>query len=72
MSEVSGHVVGESPLRIWGLPSALRLRRQLERAGAGEAPAGRAVLLRADWVYDQPIVRALAAAGEDCALVVDD
>jgi phosphatidylglycerophosphate synthase len=49
MSEVSGHIVGESPLRIWGLPSALRLRRQLERAGAVDASAGRAAdaLLRA-------------------------
>ncbi|MPZ44793.1 MAG: CDP-alcohol phosphatidyltransferase family protein [Betaproteobacteria bacterium] len=73
MSEVSGHVVGESPLRIWGLPSALRLRRQLERAGAGagESFADRVVSLRADWVYDQAIVRGLVAAHEDCALVAD-
>lgn len=72
MSEVSGHIVGESALRIWGLSAALRLRRQLERAGAGEAPAGRTVLLRADWVYDQPIVGALVAARDDCALTAAD
>jgi phosphatidylglycerophosphate synthase len=71
LSEVSGHIVGASPLRIWGLPSAVRLERQLERAGAGKAPAARAVLLRADWVYDQPIVRAQAQAADDCALVAD-
>ena len=83
MSEVSGHIVGESALRIWGLPSAVRLRRQLERAGADAGAADRAglprepvaqrtVWLRADWVYDQAIVSALAAAREDCALVADD
>lgn len=72
MNEVSGHIVGESPLRIWGLGSTQRLRRQLERAGAGEGAAQRAVLLRADWVYDQPLVRALVAARDDCALVTDD
>jgi phosphatidylglycerophosphate synthase len=71
MSKVSGYIVGESPLRVWGLPSALRLRRQLERAGAGEAAADRAVLVRADWVYDQAIVRGLVAADADCALVDD-
>jgi len=72
LSKISGHVVGESPLRVWGLPSELRLRRQFDRAGVGTAPADRAVLLRADWVYDQPIVRSLAAAREDCALLADD
>jgi phosphatidylglycerophosphate synthase len=72
MSEVSGHILGETPLRIWGLPSALRLRRQLERAGAAAAAAQRTVWLRADWVYDQAIVQSLAAAREDCALVADD
>ena len=71
MSEVSGHVVGESSLRIWGLPSALRLRRQLDRAGASESSAACAVLLRADWVYDQAIVHGLVAAHENCALLAD-
>ncbi len=72
MSEVSGHIVGESALHIWGLPSAARLRRQLERAGALAARAERGVWLRADWVYDQPIVRALVATRENCALVAAD
>lgn len=72
MSQVFGEIVGETSLRVWGLPSAQRLRRQLRRAGAGEAPAERAVLLRADWVYDQPIVQALVAAREDCVLIADD
>jgi len=66
----SGIVVGESPLRVWGLPSALRLQRQLALAGAlaDEAAATRRVLLRADWVYDDALVRGLVAAERDLAL----
>ena len=71
MNGVRGHIVGDTPLRIWGLTSAERLRRQLARAGAGEGPAARVVLLRADWVYDQAIVQGLVRAAEDCALVRD-
>lgn len=70
----AGGVVGESPLRVWGLPSALRLRRQLKRAGAVDdaSDAQRRVLLRADWVYDDALVRGLAAADDDVALVAPD
>ena len=66
----SGIVVGQSPLRVWGLPSALRLERQLALAGAlsDEARATRRVLLRADWVYDDALVRGLVAAESDLAL----
>ena len=55
----SGIVVGQSPLRVWGLPSAVRLQRQLALAGAiaDETRATRRVLLRADWVYDDALVR---------------
>lgn len=70
-SVAAGRVVGESPLRIWALTSQERLRRQMHRAGAG-APAAlalRTVLLRADWVYDDAIVRGLATAGSDVALM---
>ena len=70
----SGIVVGQSPLRIWGLPSALRLERQLALAGAlaDEAQAPRRVLLRADWVYDDALVRGLVAAETDLALYAVD
>ena len=66
----SGIVVGQSSLRVWGLPSALRLQRQLALAGAltDEARATRRVLLRADWVYDDALVRGLVAAETDLAL----
>ena len=68
--QASGIVVGQSPLRVWGLPSALRLERQLALAGAlkDEAQATRRVLLRADWVYDDALVRGLVAAESDLAL----
>ena len=70
----SGIVVGESALRIWGLPSAVRLQRQLALAGAlaDETAATRRVLLRADWVYDDALVRGLVAAETDVALCAAD
>ncbi|MCE9660994.1 MAG: CDP-alcohol phosphatidyltransferase family protein [Burkholderiales bacterium] len=70
----SGIVVGQSTLRVWGLPSALRLQRQLALAGAlaDEAQATRRVLLRADWVYDDALVRGLVAADADLALHAAD
>jgi len=71
---VAAVVVGHSPLSVWGLPSEQRLRRQLARAGAvsDRAEAGRLVLLRADWVYDDALVRSLAATVEDVALLAPD
>ena len=71
---VGGEIIGESPLRVWNLPSAERLRRQLQRAGATATPAGAArwVLLRADWVFDEALVRALVRRAEDCALLAED
>jgi len=71
---VAGVVVGHSPLSVWGLPSEQRLRRQLARAGAASDPAeaARLVLLRADWVYDDALIRALAASPEDVALLAPD
>ena len=70
----AGVVVGDSPLRVWSLSSELRLRRQLERAGAVDdaSHAPRTVLLRADWVYDDALVRGLCGADDDVALVASD
>ncbi len=70
----AGIVVGDSPLRLWGLTSTQRLQRQLARANAAvDTPdAQRLVLLRADWVYDDAFVRSLAAADEDLALTAPD
>ncbi len=70
----AGIVVGDSPLRLWGLTSTQRLQRQLARANAtaDSADAQRLVLLRADWVYDVAFVRSLAAADDDLALTAPD
>jgi phosphatidylglycerophosphate synthase len=69
-----GIVVGDSPLRLWGLTSTQRLQRQLARINASADPseAQRLVLLRADWVYDDAFVRSLASADEDLALTAPD
>ena len=71
---VAGLVVGQCPLHIWGLTSEARLKRQLQRAGADAPLAGadRVVLLRADRVYDESLVRGLAAAADDVALRPDE
>jgi phosphatidylglycerophosphate synthase len=70
---VAGQVVGQSALRIWSLTSDERLRRQLQRAGAvsDAAHAAHVVLLRADWVYDDPFVRGLVAQTAPCAMWTD-
>jgi phosphatidylglycerophosphate synthase len=71
---IAGIVVGDSPLRLWGLTSTQRLQRQLARAQAMSdvRDAQRLVLLRADWVYDDAFVRSLASADEDLALTAPD
>ncbi len=50
------------------------MQRQFKRAGidSAEAAAERVVLLRADWVYDESLVRGLAGAIDDVALKSDD
>jgi phosphatidylglycerophosphate synthase len=67
---VAGRIVGQSPLRVWSLASEERLARQLRRAGAtaAAATAERVVLLRADWVYDEPLVKGLAQQADACSL----
>jgi phosphatidylglycerophosphate synthase len=59
---------------IWGLTSVERLRRSLERAGCSAVqvlaidqlpeirPEAKVLLARADWIYDERLVEALAAA----------
>jgi phosphatidylglycerophosphate synthase len=66
----TGLIVGQSSLRIWSLTSTERLRRQFRRAGAtaDAAAAGRIVLLRADWVYDEPLVKGLVRQGTSCGI----
>lgn len=70
---VAGVVVGQSPLRIWSLTPDERLRRQLGRAGADAAiaDASHVVVLRADWVYDDPFVRGLVRQPAPCGMWSD-
>jgi phosphatidylglycerophosphate synthase len=71
---VAGLVLGTSPLRVWGLLSPVRLQRQLlrARATASLADAQRVLLLRADWVYDDALVRGMAGMPSDGALCAAD
>lgn len=65
----------DSPVRIWGLSGRQRLDRQLHRAGIAQIePIGGAgalgndtvassvVLLRVDWIFDEPLILALRAS----------
>ncbi len=69
-TRTAGCIVGESTLRIWGLASTERLERQFRRAGlTGQAAdADLVLLLRADWVYDEPLVKALARQKAPCGM----
>jgi len=62
---VHGAVVGECDVRLWGLSSAERYARAFERAGLQPVtglpePGAAAVLVRADWVLAESLVKALA------------
>jgi phosphatidylglycerophosphate synthase len=63
-------VLGDSPVRLWGLTPAERIARQLRSQGIGlwrngldALPANCSlILLRGDWLYDARVIRGLAAA----------
>jgi phosphatidylglycerophosphate synthase len=69
-SATVGIVVGASPVRLWGMTTGERLRRTLARAGVPDLRAedtaaapvdGSALVLSAAWVFDESLVKALAA-----------
>lgn len=70
---IAGEIVGHSSLRIWSLTSEERLRRLLRRAKATASlsQATRVVMLRADWVYDEPLVQGLVRA-DACGMWTGD
>jgi phosphatidylglycerophosphate synthase len=72
--DIAGQIVGDSSLRIWSLPAAERLRRQLRRVAATAASesARLTLLLRADWVYDEPLLRGLVRQEGPCSMWSDD
>jgi phosphatidylglycerophosphate synthase len=58
----TGLVVGTAEGRIWGMTPAERHRRIFSRLGLSTASgAADVVMVRADWVFDESIVKALAA-----------
>lgn len=79
-------ILGDAPVRLWGLTPRERLTRLLRRAGvagvgdvADPAPlGGSVVVVRGDWVYDDRVVTALVrtcgvflqAAGESGSVIV--
>jgi len=71
-------VLGDSPIRIWGLTPAERIQRQLRsenidlRRGRETLPATESVmLLRGDCVYDARVIRGLARSSPQAVLEVD-
>jgi len=63
-------LIGDGNSRLWGITAAERLRRALKRAGvtaepaAGGAPLpadGGLLIVRADYLYDEPLIQALVA-----------
>ena len=60
-----GVTVGGGAARIWGMTGAERLRRTFVRAGLEPAEAvaadRAAVIARADWVIDEPLLKEVAA-----------
>lgn len=64
---VGGLIVGDAPVKLWGLTSRERIERQFRRLGVTPAPAagGDVIVLHAGWVFDEPLVAALrdAASG---------
>ena len=62
---VVGRVVGRGPAKIWGMSSEQRLQRLFARIGiASEAGSAKsaAILVRADFVTDEALIRDLVAA----------
>ncbi len=65
-------IIGSGPILLWGVTSAERLRRSLARAGVRDIRAdggtdtapdgGPVILVRADWVFDDALIRNLVAA----------
>jgi phosphatidylglycerophosphate synthase len=74
-------IFGDGPVKLWGITGAERLRRLLRRAGVDDASVASAteaasrlstaasvVIFRADYVFEEPLVRSLLAA-PDVALL---
>lgn len=73
-------LVGDSPIRLWGLTSTERLRRQLQRVGIPlwqdrieTLPATASLLiLRGDYMYDGRVISGLAKVRQPLLLEISD
>jgi phosphatidylglycerophosphate synthase len=67
-----GLIAGVGPVKLWGLAPEERFRRAFARAGlaAPEASSERAAIFRADVVFDESLIRAVAKT-PDTALTLD-
>ncbi|WP_338066107.1 CDP-alcohol phosphatidyltransferase family protein [Phenylobacterium kunshanense] len=65
MAAPAGMILGAGEVRIWGMTARERLRRTFVRAGlsVADAPpaAGGVVLALGSWVYDESLIKTLAA-----------
>ncbi len=76
--EIYASVVGTAPIRLWALTSHQRLQRILERSNVSKTvydvetlPANcSAVLLRADYLFDERVVQALVNT-RNCLLITE-
>ncbi len=66
----SARIIGQSDVTLWGLTSAARLARQLARIDgvelspkAPESPAGNALLIRADYLFEPRTLEGLLRRG---------
>src|SRR5690606_1888306 len=68
---VMGRVVGRGPAEIWGMSSEQRLHRLFKRVGIADGAGASQVLVRADFVTDEALIRDLAAAPRTCLTTED-
>lgn len=73
----AGRIVGESGVMLWGMTSAERIARAFSRAGIAQIAAGHLeasqsnLLVRADYVLDEVLIRDLASAPATLLLASD-
>jgi phosphatidylglycerophosphate synthase len=67
-------IVGDAPVKLWGLTSRQRIQKQLSRRNIPLLSAqttASVIVLHAGWVYDEPLLSALAEA-ETGTLLIDE
>jgi phosphatidylglycerophosphate synthase len=70
---ITGLIVGASDVLVWGLTSAERTRRAFRRAGIveGRTVTGTQILIRADHVLDETLIKDLAGMPQTVLVTAD-